>query len=99
MSQPVLIDNTTLTNFALIQRPELLLDTWPGACTTLSVMGEYEAGVKLRRLPSDCWEKLVVVDLTAEETAVADQIHPSLGAGRTDLHCGRFPAKWPICER
>lgn len=81
MSQPVLIDNTALTNFALIQRPELILDTWPGVCTTSAVMAEYEAGVSLRQLPPDCWRKLTVVNLTVEETAVAAQLHPSLGSG------------------
>jgi predicted nucleic acid-binding protein len=81
MSQIVLIDKTALTNFALLQRSELVHEAWPGACTTPAVMAEYQAGVNLRQLPSDCWRKLAVVDLTKEETAVSDQLHPSLGAG------------------
>ncbi|MCA9937057.1 MAG: hypothetical protein KC418_00325 [Anaerolineales bacterium] len=81
MSQPVLLDNTVLTNFALINRPDFIFNLWPGACTTPAVQTEYAAGVATHQLPSDTWHVLPVVTLTPTETAFAERLHPRLGAG------------------
>ena len=50
----VVLDNTVLTNFALVNRPELLFGLWGGACaTTSAVIVEYQAGIVVRGLPED----------------------------------------------
>jgi predicted nucleic acid-binding protein len=91
MNTWVLLDNTVLTNFALLNRPDLVLDLWTGACTTTAVLAEYQAGTAVRPLPADCWQTLTLVDLTPEETAVAQQLAHHPGAGeRTCIavaHC------------
>jgi predicted nucleic acid-binding protein len=44
----VLLDNTVLTNFALVGQENLLLRLWPGvARTTTAAFGEYMAGVAI----------------------------------------------------
>ena len=52
-SRLVLLDNTVLTNFALVDRPDLVLDLWgPNCATTTEVMAEYQAGIIGRGLPA-----------------------------------------------
>jgi len=91
MNACVLLDNTVLTNFALLNRPDLALDAWAGVCTTTAVLAEYQAGTAVRTLPPHCWQELTIVNLTAEETAVAHQLAPRLGAGERSCiavaHC------------
>ena len=42
----IYIDNTVLTNFALVGRPDLILSLWSDIpCTTISVMEEYQIGL------------------------------------------------------
>lgn len=58
-SQLVLLDNTALTNFALVNRPDLILNLWGTDCaTTPDVIAEYHAGVISRGLPPDSWQTL-----------------------------------------
>jgi hypothetical protein len=46
MNGPLLLDNTVLTNFALVGRSDLPLRLWSGgACITPAVLGEFQAGV------------------------------------------------------
>ena len=81
MAQRVLLDNTVLSNFALVGRTELVMDLWPDACTTPAVKAEYAAGSEVRDLPSDVWEGLKVLTLTPKEKAFAAHLHQRLGAG------------------
>ena len=81
MSKPVLLDNTVLTNFALIGRSDLILDLWPDACITPAVQAEYQAGVTSRQLPVDAWQSLPIVTLTPAEAAFVNQLSQRLGAG------------------
>jgi hypothetical protein len=46
------LDNTVLTNFAIVGRDNLPLLLWPGACTTPAALGEYRAGVATGALPN-----------------------------------------------
>ena len=40
----IILDNTVLTNFARVQRTDLLFAVWPDLlCTTAPVMAEYQA--------------------------------------------------------
>jgi predicted nucleic acid-binding protein len=81
MSPPVLLDNTVLTNSALIGQPHLVLDLWPDACTTPAVQAEYQAGVTTRQLPVDVWQSLPIVTLTSTEATFANRLNQRLGAG------------------
>lgn len=81
-SGPVLLDNTVLTNFALVGRPDLVFSLWGAKCmTTTAVMSEYKAGVISRGLPADSWKGLVQWTLHPAEQAFADGLPPQLGAG------------------
>ena len=61
-SRLVLLDNTVLTNFALVYRADLVLDLWGEAgATTQAVMAEYQAGVTARDLAAKAWEDLTVL--------------------------------------
>ena len=82
VSRPILLDNTILTNFALVDRAELVTRLWPtAACMTAVVVAEYAVGVAEGLLPADAWTDLPVVELTGEEAAFAEGLSPRLGAG------------------
>lgn len=82
ISGPVLLDNTVLTNFALVGQPELVLDLWGTTCaTTTAVMAEYQAGIISRGLPTHSWDILTQLTLQPAEQTFADQLPPQLGIG------------------
>jgi len=82
MTGPVLLDNTVLTNFALVGRPDLVLHLWADAvCTTAAVQAEYQAGVVAGLVPAVAWIDLPVVTLTEAEVAFAAALPARLGAG------------------
>lgn len=82
ITRPVLLDNTVLTNFALVGRTDLVMRLWPTtACTMPSALDEYEAGAASGLLPPNAWAELSVMTLTEEEIAFADSLAPRLGAG------------------
>ncbi|MBP7690060.1 MAG: hypothetical protein KA765_19245, partial [Thermoflexales bacterium] len=75
------LDNTVLTNFALAQRTELVMQVWPSACTTAAVLAEYQAGAMIGRVPPGAWSALPIVALTEAEAAFEAGLTPRLGAG------------------
>lgn len=78
----VLLDNTILSNFALIGHTDLIYFLWPDmARTTRSVLEEYQAGIEVLNLPEEAWEGLVVQELSAEEMAQVAMLPSQLGAG------------------
>jgi predicted nucleic acid-binding protein len=78
----VVLDNTVLTNFGLIRRPDLVAGLWPGlAYITPEVLAEYRAGVQAAGLPADAWDGLPVLSLTRGESAFALSLSHRLGAG------------------
>jgi len=80
--RPLLLDNTILTNFALVDRAELVMRLWPAAaCTTAAVVAEYGVGVAEGLLPADAWTDLPIVELTGEEETFAERLSSRLGAG------------------
>jgi predicted nucleic acid-binding protein len=82
MAGPVLLDNTVLVNFAAAERPDLVLQTWPGAvCTTPAVRHEYRQGVANDVLPESAWGQLPLCELTEEEVTFAGRLSARLGAG------------------
>ena len=78
----VVLDNTVLTNFALVNRADLVMRLWPtAACTTPAASAEYGIGVSRGLLPSDVWADLPLVTPTEEESTFASSLSPRLGAG------------------
>lgn len=76
-SGPVLLDNTVLTNFALVGRPDLVLNLWGADCaTTPAVFAEYQVGVLSRGLPANSWDALSQLSLQPGEQAYADNLPP-----------------------
>ena len=78
----VLLDNTVLTNFALVGQDNLPLRLWSDAArTTTTAYGEYLAGVATGILPADAWRDLIQITLDEEEDAFASRLTVRLGAG------------------
>lgn len=81
-SRYVLLDNTALTNFALVGRPDLILNLWGSDCaTTTAVMAEYQAGIVSRGLPAQNWDSLTQLTLQPAEQVFADRMSLQLGIG------------------
>lgn len=77
----VLLDNTVLSNFALVQQPEMVLRVCPNACTTAAAYAEYEAAVEKGILPARMWSALPVIDLTDREWRLVEMLPARLGPG------------------
>ena len=82
MSRPILLDNTVLSNLALVRRADLPFRLWSEAvATTVAASAEFQNGVAAGLVPPGCWESLAVIELTAEEDALAVSQSASLGPG------------------
>lgn len=78
----LLLDNTILSNFGLVRRPDVLFDLWGTLMvTTRSVMNEYQNGVLSRSLTLHAWDKVPVIEPTADEIVFAGQLPGELGDG------------------
>lgn len=78
---PLLLDNTVLTNFALVGRVDLVLGLSAEVATTPAVIAEYRAGVAGRGLPANAWDSLSQLTLQPDEQRFADHLPPRLGRG------------------
>ena len=75
VGHPTVLDNTMLSNFALVQHPDVSLRLWPGhVYTTPVALGEYLAAGEERHLQPDCWNDLPVLELTAKDEEFANQL-------------------------
>ncbi len=82
MNSIVVLDNTILTNFALVNRVDLVYQLWPGAAfTTLAVHHEYQAAVEQELLPEKCWADLPVAELSEAESQLAENLPKQLDLG------------------
>lgn len=82
MTDLALIDNMVLTNFALVNRPDLFQTLWGEACaTTLAVIAEYRTGVDEGLLPDLSWDGLQRLDLSEVEASFAAKLPAQLGSG------------------
>ncbi len=82
MPGPIILDNTVLSNLAIVGRADLVAMLWAGrACTTQDVMDEYRAAADVGVLPSACWDDLIVVEMMEDEAARASAMNRRLGAG------------------
>jgi predicted nucleic acid-binding protein len=76
----VILDNTVLSNFALVQRTDLVTGIWKNCATTPDAWNEFMAGVILKRLPARAWKRLSIIELLPEEIEFQLRL-PSLGKG------------------
>jgi predicted nucleic acid-binding protein len=78
----LLLDNTVLSNFALVARFDLLIKAIEGQIsTTPQVIGEFNNGVTRGRLPQTSLDWLEVVSLQAEEEALFQELLEHVNAG------------------
>ena len=77
-----LLDNTVLSNFALVGRPELLQSALSETGATVrEVLVEYEAGLHVGRLPPVDWSWLSVLEISETERAMYERFQARLGRG------------------
>jgi len=79
-----LSDTTVLSNFAHIERPDLLQSLFSPLLVPSSVLQELARGEKLGLIPKCRWDWLERVVPTPTEEALAATIRRSLGAGESD---------------
>lgn len=78
----ILLDNTVLSNLALVGQMDLIFHLWPDrVATTRAVLDEYAVASQAGLLPPGAWTDLPVVEMTGEETEMADTFSSRLGAG------------------
>jgi predicted nucleic acid-binding protein len=82
MKTLLILDNTVMSNFALVGRAHWLPEVWPGALATSSAAwDELQAGIRLGRIPETDWSWLVVLTLTRKERAQCAELMPPLDEG------------------
>jgi predicted nucleic acid-binding protein len=78
----LLLDNTVLSNFALVDRIDLLADALGSqASTTPQVIAEFNDGIAKGRLPETKLDWLEIVVLGAEEEALFQELLNRVNAG------------------
>jgi len=78
----ILLDNTVLSNFAVVGEKPLLLKLWPEQIgTTQAVLDEYRFAVQHNLLAAGVWDSLPIFRLNDEEREIANRFSPRLGVG------------------
>lgn len=109
----ILLDTTVLSNFARIERLDLLCLALPDAATTLQVLTELERGVASGYFSVRSWEWLEVIRLTSSEDAnlarirlvlddgeascIAVAIERKVGLFSDDLDARRYARRYGNC--
>jgi predicted nucleic acid-binding protein len=76
----ILLDNTVLSNFAYVRRPDLITDTWHHCATTQQAWDELQTGIQANKFDAGVWSGLEQLQLTETELAFWHTL-PKLGAG------------------
>ena len=78
----LVLDNTVMSNFALIGRIDWLRELWPDMLVTSEeAWAELQAGVRLGRIPDVDWSWLTILSLTGVECEARDELMPPLDRG------------------
>jgi len=78
----LVLDNTVMSNFALIGRIDWLRELWPDMLVTSEeAWAELQAGVRLGRIPDVDWSWLTILSLTGVEHEARDELMPPLDRG------------------
>lgn len=93
----ILLDNTVLSNFALIHHPDLIRQAFIEAVgSTDQVFQELERGVKLGRLPKVDWNWLPKLQVSDAEDAQFRRLAMFLGIGEASCLSIAFQRKYKI---
>ncbi|NOX63819.1 MAG: DUF3368 domain-containing protein [Chloroflexi bacterium] len=77
-----LLDNTVLSNFALVNRPDLIRRALGrSAATVQEVYQELQAGVRLGKVPDYDWSWLPILQLDETEQAMYESLRERLNSG------------------
>ena len=78
----ILLDNTILSNFSTVQRPDLVRQAfWEDVVTTDQVFREMQAGVTIGKIPLCDWEWLKNVAMAPPELVNFRRLTACLGEG------------------
>jgi predicted nucleic acid-binding protein len=78
----LVLDNTVMSNFALVGLVDWLRRAWPGMLVTSSeAWAELLAGIRLGHLRETEWSWLTVLALTVQERQLRDELVPPLDEG------------------
>jgi predicted nucleic acid-binding protein len=78
----VLLDNTVLSNFAFVRRPDLITKLWRNCATTPQAWNELQKGISTKKSVAGQWEGLALLSLSEEEVAFWQTL-PKMGAGES----------------
>jgi predicted nucleic acid-binding protein len=82
VAKPIFLDNTVLSNLALVGQSDLAFHLWAErVSTTREVLQEYQVAAQAGLLPAHAWSDLPVIDMTPQESAWAETLSKRLGAG------------------
>ncbi|PID56888.1 hypothetical protein CSB45_09490 [candidate division KSB3 bacterium] len=78
----IIMDNTVLSNFAVVHRPEWIRHAFRGPIgTTEQVFDELTTGIELGRLPECSWTWLKCIRMTQSEAVQCTQLRQQLDEG------------------
>ena len=78
----LILDNTVMSNFALVGHVDWLHEIWSGVLlTSEDAWAELQVGVRLGRIPETDWSWLTVLSLTEVERELRNELMPPLNEG------------------
>ena len=87
----IFLDNTVLTNFAIVGRQDLIFSLFGNrACTTKQAFDEFHHGTKNPEIPVNAWEELSCYELSVDEVNWANRLLSRLGSGERACMAAAF---------
>lgn len=96
-----LLDNTVLSNFAVIHRPDLIsASLGKTAATTAQVADELKTGIRTGRLPAADWSWLPILTLSSPQTDLYESLLEHLNRGEASCLAYAFgaPEVWVFTD-
>ena len=89
-----LLDNTVISNFSFVQRPDLVRAALDGVVATVQeVFAEHTKGVETARVPDCDWSWLPLFELTNDESTLCASLTSDLGIGEAAcIACATYRA-------
>lgn len=82
----IILDNTVLSNFAVVGQTELLQKAFGNVLATVpQVLNEFEEGVSFGRVPATDWHWLKLLQLSPDEEALEQQFRLAMLWARVSL--------------
>ncbi|MBN1121929.1 MAG: DUF3368 domain-containing protein [Anaerolineae bacterium] len=92
----VLADSTILSNFAHIQRLDLLQQAFPDISIPGAVFQEITNGEEAGRLPVSDWTRLNIVELSDDEVSHSQSLNKRLGLGESQCIAVAVSRGWIV---